>query len=86
MRGLWGKQKGMFSKRETDKAAYDSWQTEFKTKRGELDALAAKYEDEIYRMNKLQPIKVEIVPSPRPVPVKADKPDVAKKEEAKKAA
>lgn len=77
LRGLWARQKGMFNKRETDKAAYDAWQAEFKTKRAELEALAAKYEDEIYQINKPQPLKIEIVPStpatpqPKATPAKA---------------
>jgi lysophospholipase L1-like esterase len=68
LRGLWARQKGMFNKRETDKAAYDAWQAEFKTKRTELEALAAKYEDEIYQINKPQPLKIEVVPSTQATP------------------
>lgn len=94
LRNLWGKQKGMFNKRETDKVAYDAWQTEFQMKRKELDDLAAKYEADIYQINKVQPLKVEIMPTPRPAtvpPVKAAQQQpaakpAAKPEEAKKAA
>lgn len=66
MRNLWGKQKGMFARRETDKAAYDAWQVEFKAKLAELEKVAAKYEEEIYKANKPPVLKVEILPSPRP--------------------
>ena len=80
LRGLWGRQKGMFNKRETDQAAYEAWQTEFKAKRGEMDALAEKMENEIYQVNQLTPLKVDIVPSTQPVtPAKpAAKPAPAK--------
>ncbi|MFZ4766170.1 MAG: SGNH/GDSL hydrolase family protein, partial [Roseimicrobium sp.] len=80
LRGLWGKQKGMLNKRETDKAAYDAWQVEFKAKRAELDALAEKLEGQIYQINQPQPLKVEVVPSspapaakPQPQPAAAQK-------------
>lgn len=69
LRGLWGKQKGMFNKRETDQAAYDAWQVEFKAKRAELDALAEKYEAQIYQINQPPVLKVEVVPSTQTVPV-----------------
>ena len=85
LRGLWARQKGMFNKRETDKAAYDAWQAEFKTKRTELEALAAKYEDEIYQINKPQPLKIEVVPSSQPPPAKPQ-PNPAAKAPEKKAA
>ena len=74
LRGLWGKQKGMFNKKDTDKAAYDAWQTEFKAKRAELDALADKYEEQIYQINKPTALKVEVVPSTQPVTAPAAKP------------
>lgn len=85
LRGLWARQKGMFNKRETDKAAYEAWQAEFKTKRAGLEALAAKYEDEIYQINKPQPLKIEVVPSTQPLPAKL-KPNPAVKAPEKKAA
>lgn len=89
LRGLWGKQKGMFNKRETDPAAYEAWQVEFKAKRAELDTLAEKYEAEIYQINQPTTLKVEVVPSTQPVsaPAKpmAPKP-AAKAPEQKKAA
>jgi len=82
MRGLWARQKGMLAKKAADPAAYEKWQSEFKAKRAELDALAEKYEDEIYQINKVQPLKVEIVPNTepvaRPVPKAAAKPPVKK--------
>jgi lysophospholipase L1-like esterase len=84
LRGLWGKQKGMFNKKDSDPAAYQAWQAEFKAKRAELDALAAKYEDEIYQINKVQPLKVEIVPNTEPVAKPQPKP--AAKAPVKKAA
>jgi len=68
LRGLWSKQKGMFNKREADMAAYDAWQVEFKAKRAELDALADRYEEDIYQINKVQPLKVEVVPSVQSIP------------------
>ncbi|HSI63460.1 MAG TPA: SGNH/GDSL hydrolase family protein [Candidatus Saccharimonadia bacterium] len=85
LRGLWGKQKGMFAKREAEKAAYDTWQVEFVAKRKELDDLAAKYEADIYQANQVQPLKVQIAPTPRPAAVKEGQP-VAKPAEPKKAA
>ncbi len=66
LRNLWGKQKGMFNKRETDKAAYDAWQAEFKTQREALEKKASQYEEEIYKINKPPTLKVEIMPTPRP--------------------
>ena len=81
---LWGKQKGWFNKKDTDKDGYEKWQTEFKAKRAELDALADKYEDEIYQINKPGNVKVEVVPSTTPEPVKPVKP--APKKPEKKAA
>jgi lysophospholipase L1-like esterase len=74
LRNLWGKQKGMFNKREADPAAYETWQTEFKAKRAELDALAAKYEAEIYQINQPKVLKVEVNPSAKPAPLPAAKP------------
>ncbi len=82
LRNLWGRQKGMLSKKDADKAAYDAWQAEFKTKREELEKTAAKYEEEIYKANKPQTLKIEIMPSPRPAQPAAP----AKPAEAKKAA
>jgi lysophospholipase L1-like esterase len=82
LRNLWGHQKGMVNKRETETEAYEKWQVEFKARRAELDALAEKYEDEIYQINKVQPLKVEIVPNiepiAKPVPKPAVKPPVKK--------
>ncbi|MEZ0385710.1 MAG: SGNH/GDSL hydrolase family protein [Verrucomicrobium sp.] len=71
LRNLWGKQKGMFNKREADAAAYTTWQTEFQAKRAELDALAAKYEEEIYQINKPPVMKVDVSPTVVPVTVPA---------------
>jgi hypothetical protein len=68
LRDLWGRQKGMLRKKADDPAAYDAWQVEFKAKRAELDALAAKYEAEIYQINQPTALKVEIVPNRKPVP------------------
>lgn len=68
LRNLWGKQKGMFNKRESDPAAYETWQVEFKAKRAELDALAAKYEEEIYKINKPPVLKVDVHPTAVPAP------------------
>ncbi len=84
MRGLWSRQKGMLAKKSADPAAYEAWQAEFKAKRAELDALAGKYEDEIYRINKVRPLKVEIVPNTEPVPTRQPRP--AAKAPVKKAA
>jgi hypothetical protein len=67
LRDLWGREKGMLRKKAEDPGAYEAWQVEFKAKRAELDALAAKYEDEIYKINQPTPLKVEIVPSTHPV-------------------
>lgn len=64
LRGLWGRQKSMLGKKDSDPAAYDTWRKEFEPKRAELDALAAKYEAEVYQINKPQPLKVEIIPAP----------------------
>jgi lysophospholipase L1-like esterase len=85
MRDLWGKQKGMFNKRNdpANAEAYEKWQTEFKAKREELEKLAKEYEDKIYEANKLQPIKVEVVPAAAPEPAKAAP---KAKEDAKKPA
>ncbi len=71
LRDLWGREKGMLRKKAEDPAGYAAWQTEFKTKRAELDALAAKYEDEIYTINQPPALKVDIVPNRQPVPVPA---------------
>jgi hypothetical protein len=70
LRDLWGKQKGMLRKKAEDPAGYDAWQVEFKAKRAELDALAAKYEDEIYQINQPTALKVEVVPNRQPAPAK----------------
>lgn len=78
MRGLWARQKGMLAKKASDPAAYEKWQSEFKAKRAELDALAEKYEDEIYQINKVKPLRVEIVPSTEPAAKPAAKPPVKK--------
>lgn len=85
MRNLWSRQKSMLAKKDADPAAYDAWQTEFKAKRAELDALAEKYEEEIYQANKLQPLRVEIVPNTDPVAKPPAKP-APKKPAEKKAA
>jgi len=79
LRGQWIKQKGMFAKQNVDKAAYDAWQVEFKAKRAELDALGEKYEDEIYKANQLQPLKVEVLPSTGVQPAPATAAPAAKK-------
>ena len=90
LRGLWGREKGMLRKKAEGPegaAAYETWQAEFKVKRAELDALAAKYEDEIYQINQPTPLKVEIVPSTQPVPAPAKpQPKPAAKAPEKKAA
>jgi len=72
LRGLWAKQKGMFNKRNdpANKEAYEKWQVEFKAQREEFEKLAAKYEDEIYTANQLQPLKVEVVPTTSPEPAR----------------
>jgi hypothetical protein len=70
LRDLWGRQKGMLRKKAEDPAAYDAWQVEFKAKRAELDALAAKYEEEIYTINKPSELKVEVIPNRNPAPAK----------------
>jgi hypothetical protein len=57
---------------------------EFKARRAELDALAARYEEEIYQINNPIELKVEVVPNRTPVPVPA-KP-APKAPERKKAA
>jgi lysophospholipase L1-like esterase len=85
LRGLWGKQKGWFGKKDTDKDGYEKWQTEFKAKRAELDALADKYEDEIYQINKPGNVKVEVVPSTTPEPAKPVAKPAAKAPEKKAA-
>jgi lysophospholipase L1-like esterase len=82
LRDLWGRQKGMLRKKAEDPAAYDAWQVEFKAKRAELDALAAKYEDEIYEINRPTTLRVEIVPNRQPVPTPV-KPAPAKSAPAK---
>lgn len=93
LRDLWGRQKGMLRKKDEDAAAYDAWQVEFKAKRAELDALAAKYEEEIYQINQPVTLKVEVVPSTHPAtppakpqPKPAPAPAPAKAPEVKKAA
>ena len=58
--------------------ATESAMKEFEAKRAELDALAEKYEDEIYQINKVRPLKVEIVPNTEPVAKPAPKPPVKK--------
>lgn len=66
LRNLWGRQKGMLKNREANPAAYDAWLVEFKAKRAELDALAAKYEEEIYKINKPPVLKVDVHPATAP--------------------
>jgi lysophospholipase L1-like esterase len=86
LRNTWGKQKRMLATRDSDQAAYDTWQTEFKTKRAEFDALADKYEEDIYKINQPAELKVEIVPNHKPIPPKAQpKAAPAKAPEQKKA-
>jgi lysophospholipase L1-like esterase len=85
LRNLWGHQKGMFNKKDTDKDAYEKWQIEFKAKRAELDALADKYEDEIYQINKPGNVKVEVVPSTSPEPAKPGAKPAAKAPQKKAA-
>jgi lysophospholipase L1-like esterase len=87
LRDLWGKQKGMFNKKDADKDAYEKWQVEFKAKRAELDALADQYEAQIYQINKPGDLKVDVVPSTTPEPAKpATTKPVASKAPEKKAA
>jgi len=83
LRNLWGRQKGWFNKKDSDKDGYEKWQTEFKAERAKLDALADKYEDDIYQINKPGDLKVEIVPTTTPEPAK---PKLAAKPPVKKAA
>jgi len=79
LRGLWSKQKSWFNKKDSDKEGYEKWQTEFKAERAKLDALAEKYEDEIYQNNKPGDLKVEVAPSTTPEPAKpAAKPPLKK--------
>ena len=87
LRDLWGKQKGWFNKKNdpANKEGYEKWQTEFKAKREELEKIAKDYEDQIYAANKIQPLKVEVVPAAIQEPAKpAAKPAVKPKEEVKK--
>lgn len=63
LRNLWAKQKGMLRKKESDPTAYEAWQKQFKEERAKLDALADKYENQIYEINKVKPLKIEIKPA-----------------------
>ncbi len=74
LRNLWGQQKGRLGKKDADPAAYATWRQEFEAKRAQLDALAAKYEQEIYQINQLKPLKVEIFPAVVPAVPKAPGP------------
>jgi len=69
LRGLWSKQKGMLRKKDSEPAAYDAWRKEFEPKRAELDALAEKFELEIYELQK--PSSQPATPAKKPVPAPA---------------
>ena len=89
LRNLWGKQKGMFNKKNdpASKEAYDQWQVEFKAQREVLEKLALEYEDNIYAANKITPLKVEVVPAALPTaPAKPQAKPQAEKKPLKKAA
>jgi lysophospholipase L1-like esterase len=62
LRDLYGKRKGKLrdARSKNDMKSFEDWQPEFKAKAAELEALALKYEDEIYTLNKIAPLKIEI--------------------------